>query len=80
MLPRADADVQINPAGIDITVQPVEERVAGEPASLTDERAGRGPGPDGEAHVRVSLRNEDRNAGVAGRIVTAYTLDGKCGS
>ena len=35
MLPRADADVQINPACIDITVQPIEERVAGEPASLT---------------------------------------------
>ena len=37
MLAGADADVKINPASIDITVQPIEERVAGEPASLTDE-------------------------------------------
>ena len=66
MLPRADADVQVNPACIDITVQPIEERVTGEPARLTHERVGGGPGPDGETHGRVSFgRNEDGNAGVA---------------
>ena len=46
----ADADVQMGPARVDITVQPIEERVAGEPARLAHERAGGGPRPDGETH------------------------------